>query len=64
MRCTAVIILSWIVFTPAWVAAQDAPPAPDPAQDQREAAMELRLIVREVTENMRDKGMNPDEFRD
>ena len=64
MRCTTLIVLTWILVTTAWLSAQEAAPASDPAQDQREAAMELRSILREVTENMRDKGMNPDEFRD
>ena len=63
MRCTALIVLSWILVTPAWVAAQEAPPASDPTKDMQEAILEMRLIVREVTENMREKGMDAGEIR-
>jgi Spy/CpxP family protein refolding chaperone len=62
-------LLPLVVFAPAQ--AQDAPPAPPgspgapaPGEEERAAATELRLILRDVTENMREKGIDPNAFRD
>jgi hypothetical protein len=58
MSGLVVIASIFLVLAPA--AAQDAPP--EPTDEQREIIQNMRAIAREVGENMRDKGMDPQEF--
>lgn len=64
MRCIHLLVLACLLASPLCAVAQENAVPSDPGQEQREAVLELRLILREVTENMRDKGMDPEEFRD
>lgn len=59
-QISRLVVIASIFLIVAPAGAQDAPP--EPSDEQREIIQDMRAIAREVAENMRDKGMDPQEF--